>query len=79
MMHHCSKAMSGPFLIPLLQCALLTAMLFASYKSEYLVLSTHPMSITRYKQEKQVQLVAVFTHLICTRVTSQVWVCTLAC
>ncbi len=35
----CSKAMSGPFLVPLLQCASLTATLFASYESKYSVLS----------------------------------------
>ncbi len=50
----CSKAMSGPFLVPLLQCASLTAMLFASYESEYWVLSMCSASIERYKQEKQV-------------------------
>ena len=31
----CSKAMSGLSLVPLLQCAPLTATLFASYESEY--------------------------------------------
>ncbi len=66
----CSKAMSGPFLVPLLQCASLTATLFASYESKYSVLSTCSASIARYKQEKQVQLDVVLTHLICTRVAS---------
>ncbi len=70
--------MSGLFLVPLLQYASLTAMLFASYKSEYSVLSTHSISIASYKQEKQVQLDVVLTHLICTRVASQVQSCTLA-
>ena len=42
------------------------------------VLSMHPVGITRYKQEKQVQLNIVLTHLICTRVASQVQGCTLA-
>ncbi len=70
----CSKVMSGLSLVPLPWYALLTATLFASYESEYSVLSTHPMGITRYKQEKQVQLDVVLTHLICTRVASQVQV-----
>ena len=39
---------------------------------EYLVLSMHPTSIARYKQEKHVQLDVVLTGLICIRVTSQV-------
>ena len=41
-------------------------MLFTSYESEYSVLSTHPIGIARYKQEKQVQLDVVLTHLIYT-------------
>ena len=68
----CSNAMSGLSLVPLPWYASLTAMLFTSYESEYLVLSMHSASITRYKQEKQVQLDVVLTHLICTRVASQV-------
>ncbi len=47
-------------------------MLFTSHKSEYSVLSMHPVGIARYKQEKQVQLDVVLTYLICTRVASQV-------
>ena len=43
------QSMSGLFLVPLLQCALLTATLFASYESEYSVLSTCSASIARYK------------------------------
>ena len=35
--------------------------------------------MARYKQEKQVQLDAVLTCLICTRVASQVQSCTLTC
>ncbi len=61
----CNKAMSG--LSVLCVCVSATHIRFHEY-----------VSITRYKQEKQVQLVTVFTHLICTRVTSQVRVCTLA-
>ncbi len=52
--------------------------MFSSLKCEYWVLSMHPASIARYKQEKQVQLEYVLTHLICTRASSQVRVCTLA-
>ena len=37
----CSKAMSGLSLVLFLQCASLTATLFASYESEYSVLSRH--------------------------------------
>ncbi len=69
----------GPFLVPLLQCASLIATLFASYESEYSVLSMRSTSMARYKQEKQVQLDVILTHLIYTRVASQVWSCTLAC
>ncbi len=60
----CSKAMSGPFLVSLLQCASLTATLLASYESEYSVLSRHSTSMARYKQEKQFQLDIVLIPLI---------------
>ena len=75
----CSKAMSGLSRSSLLQCASLTATLFASLEYEYSVLNMHPASIVRYKQEKQVQLDLILIYLICTRVASQVPVCTLPC